>query len=1221
MTDTNVQLGPTIQAAEALQPTKIDYDYHAAREAGLTDADIADYLAAETQYDIAAAREAGIKNVDVIKELSTVRDPGAFATLAEGINRGMTETGGMGLGAYGGFKAGVPLAAAASAAFPPAAPVTAPVVLGATTIAGALTGGYLINELNEYFFPEEPLRRGLYEGGRTFGGGILPLPVPYLAASRNAALGPAMHIREFVKKQGGKPIKATPVEQVLETAMTRPMSFAAIETGAAGTSAALGGAAEQNDPGNVLKRTAAEITGAIFNPAQILRITAPVIQPLKTALSTLTTEGRYKRLGTKVVKILEDAGEDPTAVLKALRSDRELATLAADAGVDLDTTTAAGKALSPTLAKLQADIAADLKSGPTLERASLQNLTAMTKMVDLMIAMDDPSLLDAAATMQRNIYEELLQSRLNQVEGKAADTAGNIISTTPTAAKKAGEVIETQTRQVLTEARDQERILYTRVNKTEPAAAGSVVAAFDQIRADLLPESPFPSLITRFVNRVSGRDMETVEDAFVVGYRETQDEISRLRSIADKRKDKFQEFETKYPGAADRVDGALAYGTDMNAVIAEIKSDLGSFDTVIRDLANVAGNYREKGLDVVGSDLSAVERARVASHAERLIDFLQAEQKVIDTQAYQRNYSARLQESQAAEAARAPDAPDVTVGDLTRFRSEMLSMARDARAAGNYRDSNFYGQMAEAALDDLGLASQTIGPKTQNQLNLQAAHNFSRSLNDVFTRAFSGDILGKSRTGAAKLPPELVFDTVMRGSANATNLKLLQIQDAARFMADNAGEDFADSAAARLGTVRGAQETMLRGQASNFYNPATDRVNMNGLTAWMRQNDEALSMFPSLKDDLTNSVTAQKLLADARKEDSLFRKGLDNQLALSAFLGNAETPAAGVGTLIGSPGNRPKNPASNLNAAAKAATQTSPEVAAGLRDAILDHAYVFAGGADDKMSFKAYRDYLFKPLARGQQSVMGIMRQQGLFSDAEATRLNTILREATFIEDAIVNGERGNYKLKDAPSAIYDLVVRIGGLGIGAQISKLTGRTQGLVEASTGIQFARNKFQHMPNTYFNDLLQEAARNPATMELLINKGLNASAGNKSIRLNRQLNSALINAGLTPTEEQIQNAQFNLTLPNLVSPANAAPSTAELEQYLQSINTPPQAAPAPLPNAAPPATPGAQPPVQAPPPAAGGGNPNMRANYATMFPNDPVSGLINAQQQQQQQQGAR
>ncbi len=313
MTDTNVQLGPTIQAAEALQPTKIDYDYNAAREAGLTDADIADYLAAETQYNIAAAREAGIKNLDVIKELSTVRDPGKAATLVEGINRGMTETGGMGLGAYGGFKAGVPLAAAASAAFPPAAPVTAPVVLGATTIAGALTGGYLINELNEYFFPEAPLRRGLYEGGRTFGGGILPLPVPYLAASRNAALGPAMHIRDYVKKQKGrlgkqseffKPLEATPAEKVLETVITRPTSFAALEVGAAGTSALAGGVSEELDPGNVLKRTAAEITGAIFNPAQILRITAPVIRPLKTAVSALTTEGRYRSLGRKIVKIL-----------------------------------------------------------------------------------------------------------------------------------------------------------------------------------------------------------------------------------------------------------------------------------------------------------------------------------------------------------------------------------------------------------------------------------------------------------------------------------------------------------------------------------------------------------------------------------------------------------------------------------------------------------------------------------------------------------------------------------------------------------------------------------------------------------------------------------------------------------------------------------------------------------------------------------------------------
>ena len=65
------QLGPTIEAAEKL---KIDYDYTGARQAGLSDADIADYLAAEANYDIAGAREAGIADRDIITELSTPKD-------------------------------------------------------------------------------------------------------------------------------------------------------------------------------------------------------------------------------------------------------------------------------------------------------------------------------------------------------------------------------------------------------------------------------------------------------------------------------------------------------------------------------------------------------------------------------------------------------------------------------------------------------------------------------------------------------------------------------------------------------------------------------------------------------------------------------------------------------------------------------------------------------------------------------------------------------------------------------------------------------------------------------------------------------------------------------------------------------------------------------------------------------------------------------------------
>ena len=81
MAETDIELGPdygpTIAAAEQTSPkTVIDYDYDAAIEAGLEPADIAQYLAAETNYDYSGARAAGIDDLDIISELTGRRRPG-----------------------------------------------------------------------------------------------------------------------------------------------------------------------------------------------------------------------------------------------------------------------------------------------------------------------------------------------------------------------------------------------------------------------------------------------------------------------------------------------------------------------------------------------------------------------------------------------------------------------------------------------------------------------------------------------------------------------------------------------------------------------------------------------------------------------------------------------------------------------------------------------------------------------------------------------------------------------------------------------------------------------------------------------------------------------------------------------------------------------------------------------------------------------------------------
>ena len=157
-------------------------------------------------------------------------------------------------------------------------------------------------------------------------------------------------------------------------------------------------------------------------------------------------------------------------------------------------------------------------------------------------------------------------------------------------------------------------------------------------------------------------------------------------------------------------------------------------------------------------------------------------------------------------------------------------------------------------MDDIGLrgtVDEGIMP-TPNQTAIKNANSFSLALNDTFTRAFAGTMLGKQRTGASRIPPELVSEAILGGSANATNLKITQLQQAADFLAANSSPELAESAASRLETVRGAQDTILRGAAAQFYNQETGRVNIAGLTKWISQNSETLDWFPALKDGLAN---------------------------------------------------------------------------------------------------------------------------------------------------------------------------------------------------------------------------------------------------------------------------------------------------------------------------------------------------------------------------------
>ncbi len=1199
---------------------KIPFEYGQARREGVTDEDIASYLSQETGFDLDAAYESGFSPTDVITYLADVEDDPTAAT-SRGLLRGLGQTSGMVTGGMLGAPFGPP-----------------------GIVIGGLTGLVLAEGLNSIFLnDQEYLNIGAEAFGESSGAGVPMVAAPYRLAVQQPLQSTSIFIHDYLKSRGIKPsVRVTPFDKILDTARRSPGSFGAYEVGALTSASTAGALAEQSDPGNTLKRFTAELSGGtILNPANYATLLYnPVKQAITSFISGSREGSKQAKLGAQLVKILEDFGEDPEQVAKALSdlSETELQIRARQLNIEPGKIRSALKAQSPALALLNNALIRSKRSSPKAKRAVEQNAQAMSMIADLLVQMDDPEALALASEIQLKNYETTLSSLLDSALSDAMETAARSLSTSEDEGAKAGQIISDSIGRVMTLAREQEKALYKKVDQRGGANPVNIIQTFDRIiEREVLPEEPMPSLITKFVARVSGRDIDQVDD-YTKGYNESKDEIKALQDRAAKFAQVAEDWAQKYSHTQPEVENRLIgnfltrQDNDLVKVINEMKEmDVAPWDDLIKELSNTSSKFREKGYfgaeERYGFQYSAIERNRIASYAEKMIDYAQALKKVQDARVQQR-VDFDLEQKMGGEFAPKtrdfePLRPDVTVGDLMKFRSTMLAYTRDSIAAGQYRNAHFYGKMAEAALDDLGLtitpmfgsfATRERAPNTmltENQQRLKDAFNYSKAFNDVFTRSFAGSVLSKKGTGSDRIPPELLKDKVLGGSVNSTNLNLLQLQDAAEFLVKNVGEEFAETSSKELGTVLAAQETMLRSAVSQFYNPQTDRVNMNGLTGWMNKNDAALSRFPSLKEELGEAVLAQKILKDTTDENSLFQKNLKNQLAFGKFLGEDERPGDVIGTIIGDPNNRTSTPSKNMNALMLASRRAGDDVFKGLRSAIFDHAHAYSGlhKGEGEGSLIAYKDYFTKPLARGKDSLLTIMRKQGMFSDSEATRFNTLLNEMSFIERRLQSGKAEELTPEDVPDSLRDLVVRVIGARTGSQVAQSLGMTGSIQVPGFFAQEARNRFIYMPKKYMGDLLVQAAEDPKLMSLILARGVEGKTNNQKMRLDRRLRAYLYNAGFVPSREEIEENMEEFTFPdvNLGSMAEAAemPSQQELENYLSSVsNQPPQTAPIkPV-------------PLQPKPPVAnpsGTGNNNQRTQYSTVFPNDPIAKLIEERQQ--------
>jgi hypothetical protein len=449
----------------------------------------------------------------------------------------------------------------------------------------------------------------------------------------------------------------------------------------------------------------------------------------------------------------------------------------------------------------------------------------------------------------------------------------------------------------------------------------------------------------------------------------------------------------------------------------------------------------------------------------------------------------------------------MTAGELVKARRSLLSYSRQAAATDDVANAEFLGRLERAILTDLDEVQTTDSA-------YNSARAFSRSLNERFTQTFAQDVVGRTRSGAQRVPPEVLVAKAFGAGSDMTALRMSEMENAVQLFPDlyaNAVKQYgpdspqalrlkplADDAATGVKTMREAQDRMLRLAAAESLDPQTGAINPARLARFTKEYEPLLAKFPEVANDLKDASKAQNLLKATADQNSVVTKKIADQAAFSRLL-KFESPSDAIASALSS-----KFPSQGMGRIIRMAEGGGTDAINGLKSAIYDYAYTKAGG-DTNFSLGAYNDALFKPIGPGKPSIAGLMSEQGLISRSEVKNLSRLLGEMDRVEMALVNKKSLDAAL-DASDIVTEFVLRTTGARIGASVAA---GPSTLVAASAGSQAVRNIFDKMPKFMIRQILEEASENPQMMAALLRKG--KTSGEKTT-IARQLHGYLGAAGL-------------------------------------------------------------------------------------------------------------
>jgi len=1241
-------------------PPKLSFDIQAATEAGLNSEDIARHVSGRRGYDYQGAREAGLSDDDIIQyNVADVRDVGGLRLAAEeaALTAGTTAPASL-YGLKRGFSTGL-------SATP--GPPIAKLIGG---IGGALIGGGLgavvgegakavVREATDTTGQITPGARPFEIGGETLGfvvGGGAPVigrgalakigqtgigqklgisaeatvnPINLGAAEflSVAADNPGM-INAFNRAVGGGLGKAEGfLTKGFETAARAPGAAALTEL-TAGTSAAVaGGLSEKLDPGNLGLRLTTELLAGVFNPTSLVLGTIPdVFRTIRTFVPG--GGGADARARNKVAKDLasiradlpEEAVSSFDEVLELLMKEAD--DLDIDIGAARETRretpifTSAEKTNNLFLKTIQQIVMQrDPKARQEILNRSRAGSQAVSKLVDDLFDTYDPALLGAASRAQQRLFKQRMESILNLRISSALERIEKIQGTDSAAKIQAGTALKQGIIKALDDVREIEKQLYQGIDQTMPMSGDSVVKAYDdEFLSYPEKELGVSKIIQAFVNRARGGDEGVAPDynidprSGVFIRRSTNTEGEPLYKI-----DKVRSKDDLVGRDGDIGEAASLMTEEVGRVVR--RSD-GRFEAQTalyrrtREQDDIVG-YRNAAYDTEEEAIASLARGRAAVNKDDL--------------------------DQIKGVAATETAP-ITSGDLIKFRSDMLRLARESKGEGV--EAGFYAKLAKAADDDIGAKNfQKMSKEQIDQLgkkeyefmrDLSTANSFSKQLNDVFTRAFGGDLVAKTTSGRDRIIPELAAEKFLAGSGEAATARSLQIDEAINF-AINASSDVRGPFDVRTmaldelrGSIKGAEETILRAVAANALDQTPDgpRLNPARLKTFLRQKGGFIQeRYPNLYQELQDANTAEVLLRSTQEGLERADKQLDKIASFRAFLGKDTNPTAEIDRLVGSPGVKINPKAEqNLNRLIAFSRKSKDEnVMEGLKLAIYDAAYNHAKRSDGSIDFNKLNRYLFEPMSRKQSSVMDVLQRKGLLADADGANefknMKELISRGQRFQETLESPTPGMEGVEGAelitePGFFEAFAARFIGAGAAGTLARRFGLGDrgGIMIPSAGAELARGILTKLPQGRAWEFLTEAAKDPLLMADLLKK-MESRADVEELARSRRLKAVLTTAGGRALADILEPSKYRGTPTGADRQPTAVEQTTRnvpISQTIQGETRRP--VPPPARQVAP------QPRPTAPRPQAAAPQSNLqqsRRQFAELFPTDITSGIIRGQ----------